>query len=168
MALNCGRLFAIVLPAFLSTAVSCRAWLGGRLSTTPAGRRGPGEPRSVQLFPTRAPVSLCGSGAHRHHPWSAPYQSALRVLPTHRLLPFALSGQAACFRVHNALRLTVRSANPGDTRTNPLHPAPTIYSPLWKHEQEETGVTDDLIRLSLGVEHPEDILADLEQALRAA
>ena len=84
------------------------------------------------------------------------------------LLSFTLADKAACFRFINALRLILRSANLGDTRTILLHPASTIYSTLWKHEQEETGVTDDLIRLSLGVEHPEDILADLEQALRAA
>ena len=84
------------------------------------------------------------------------------------LLSFTLADKDACFRFINALRLILRSANLGDTRTILLHPASTIYSTLWKHEQEETGVTDDLIRLSLGVEHPEDILADLEQALRAA
>ncbi len=38
---------------------------------------------------------------------------------------------------------------------------------MWKHEQEALGVTENMIRLSLGIEHPEDVLADLEQALAA-
>ena len=46
-------------------------------------------------------------------------------------------------------------------------PESTIYGAFWKPEQERLGVTGDLVRLSLGIEHIEDILADLDQALRA-
>ncbi|HKI99500.1 MAG TPA: PLP-dependent transferase [bacterium] len=84
------------------------------------------------------------------------------------LLSFTLADKAACFRFLNACRLVGRVTNLGDTRTLALHPASTIYATFWKHEQEQVGVTEDLIRLSLGIEHPVDILADLEQALAAA
>jgi O-acetylhomoserine (thiol)-lyase len=84
------------------------------------------------------------------------------------LLSFRLADKAACFRFLNACRLVARVTNLGDTRTMALHPASTIYATFWQHEQQQVGVTEDLIRLSLGIEHPADILADLEQALGAA
>jgi O-acetylhomoserine (thiol)-lyase len=84
------------------------------------------------------------------------------------VLAFELADKAACFRFLNALRLVRRSTNLGDTRSLALHPASTIYGTLWKHEQEQAGVSERLIRFSLGIEHAADILADLEQALAAA
>jgi O-acetylhomoserine (thiol)-lyase len=81
------------------------------------------------------------------------------------VLALALADKAACFRFLNALRLVRRSTNLGDTRSLAIHPASTIYGTFWKHEQEQAGVTEGLIRFSLGIEHPADILADLEQAL---
>ena len=84
------------------------------------------------------------------------------------VLAFSLANKAACFRFLNALRLVRRCTNLGDTRSLAIHPASTIYGNFWKHEQEQAGVTEGLIRFSLGVEHPEDLLADLEQALEAA
>ena len=59
-------------------------------------------------------------------------------------------------------------ANIGDTRTLIIHPASTTHSQLEPEEQASTGVTPDLIRLSVGLEHIDDLLADLEQALAAA
>ncbi len=84
------------------------------------------------------------------------------------LLSFTLADKAACFRFLNRLQLAQRVINLGDTRTLANHPASTIYGTFWKHEQELAGVPDTLIRFSLGIEHPADILADLEQALEAA
>ena len=84
------------------------------------------------------------------------------------LLSFTLADKAACFRFLNRLQLVQRVINLGDTRTLANHPASTIYGTFWKHEQELAGVPDTLIRFSLGIEHPADILADLEQALQAA
>ncbi|MDH5752566.1 MAG: PLP-dependent transferase [Deltaproteobacteria bacterium] len=83
------------------------------------------------------------------------------------LLSFRLADKAACFRFLDALELVQRVTNLGDTRTLALHPASTIYASFWKHEQEEAGVTEDLIRLSVGIEHSGDIISDLEQALNA-
>lgn len=84
------------------------------------------------------------------------------------VLSFELADKAACFRFLNACRLVQRVVNLGDTRSMALHPASTIYGTFWKHQQEQVGVTDGMIRFSLGIEHPTDILADLEQALAAA
>jgi len=59
-------------------------------------------------------------------------------------------------------------ANVGDAKSLVIHPASTTHQQLTAEEQVTTGVTADLIRLSVGIEHIDDILADLDQALRAA
>lgn len=79
---------------------------------------------------------------------------------------FRLGGKGECFRFLNALRLVKRAVNLGDTKSIAVHPASTIYGTIWPVEREELGVTEDLIRLSVGLENPTDIIADLEQALR--
>ena len=56
----------------------------------------------------------------------------------------------------------------GDAKSLIIHPASTTHQQLGPEEQASSGVTDDLIRLSVGIEHIDDILADLDQALRAA
>jgi len=58
-------------------------------------------------------------------------------------------------------------ANIGDARSLVIHPASTTHQQLTPEEQRSTGVTEDLVRLSVGLEHPDDILADLDQALGA-
>ncbi|MFC4987666.1 O-acetylhomoserine aminocarboxypropyltransferase/cysteine synthase family protein [Saliphagus infecundisoli] len=59
-------------------------------------------------------------------------------------------------------------ANIGDAKTLVIHPASTTHGQLTPEEQEEAGVTPDLVRLSVGIEDPADILADLERAISAA
>ena len=59
-------------------------------------------------------------------------------------------------------------ANVGDAKSLIIHPASTTHSQLEPEEQASTGVTADLIRLSVGLEHIDDLLADLAQALAAA
>ena len=56
-------------------------------------------------------------------------------------------------------------ANIGDARSLAIHPASTTHSQLTADEQIATGVTDGYVRLSIGIEHIDDILADLDQAL---
>ncbi|MCZ6730454.1 MAG: aminotransferase class V-fold PLP-dependent enzyme [SAR324 cluster bacterium] len=80
---------------------------------------------------------------------------------------FRLADKAACFSFLNRLRLVKRAVNLGDTKSIALHPASTIYGTFWPHEQEQLGVTEDMIRLSVGLESPADIIADLDQALQA-
>jgi O-acetylhomoserine (thiol)-lyase len=59
-------------------------------------------------------------------------------------------------------------ANVGDAKSLIIHPASTTHSQLEPAEQESTGVTEDLVRLSVGLEHVDDLIADLEQALQGA
>ena len=84
------------------------------------------------------------------------------------VLCFELEDKAACFRFLNALTLVQRVTNLGDTRTLAVHPHSTIYGPFWAHEQELLGVNLRMVRLSVGIEHCEDILADLARGLEAA
>lgn len=57
------------------------------------------------------------------------------------------------------------SANLGDTRSIVTHPASTTHSKLSPEERAQSGITDGMVRISVGLEHPEDIVADLDQAL---
>ena len=59
-------------------------------------------------------------------------------------------------------------ANVGDAKSLIIHPASTTHSQLDPEEQASTGVTEDLVRLSVGLEHVDDLIADLTQALEAA
>ncbi len=59
-------------------------------------------------------------------------------------------------------------ANVGDAKSLIIHPGSTTHSQLEPEEQALTGVSDDLVRLSVGLEHPDDLIADLERALTAA
>ncbi|HDQ03610.1 MAG TPA: O-acetylhomoserine aminocarboxypropyltransferase/cysteine synthase [Deltaproteobacteria bacterium] len=65
----------------------------------------------------------------------------------------------------NSLQLISHLANIGDAKTLAIHPASTTHSQLSPEEQQATGVTPDFIRLSIGIEHIDDILADIDQAL---
>ena len=68
----------------------------------------------------------------------------------------------------NALLLHSHVANIGDARSLAIHPASTTHSQLTAAERDSAGVTDDYVRLSVGIEDIEDIIADLEQALAKA
>jgi len=68
----------------------------------------------------------------------------------------------------NALELHYHVANIGDARSLAIHPASTTHSQLTEEEQLQTGVTPGYVRLSVGLEHPEDIIADLKKGLEAA
>ena len=68
----------------------------------------------------------------------------------------------------DALELFYHVANIGDSRSLAIHPATTTHSQLSGEDQLATGVTPGYVRLSVGIEHIDDILADLDQALEAA
>ncbi|QEX17679.1 O-acetylhomoserine aminocarboxypropyltransferase [Hypericibacter terrae] len=85
------------------------------------------------------------------------------------LLGFELKGgKEAGRKFIDALQLFYHVANIGDARSLAIHPATTTHSQLSPEEQLQTGVTDGYVRLALGIEHIDDILADLGQALEAA
>lgn len=68
----------------------------------------------------------------------------------------------------NSVKLLSHLANIGDAKSLVIHPASTTHQQLTREEQEETGVTEDYIRLSIGLEDVEDIKEDISQALRNA
>jgi len=82
---------------------------------------------------------------------------------------FGIKGGAEAGRkLIDSVKLFSLLANVGDAKSLIIHPASTTHQQLTPEEQATTGTTDDLVRLSVGVEHIDDILADLDQALRAA
>ena len=85
------------------------------------------------------------------------------------LVGFELAaGREAGRRFIDSLKLLYHVANIGDSRSLAIHPASTTHSQLTAEEQLATGVSDGYVRLSIGIEHIDDILADLSQALDAA
>ena len=84
------------------------------------------------------------------------------------LLGFELKGgKDAGQKFIESLKMFYHVANIGDSRSLAIHPATTTHSQLTPEEQLQTGVTDGYVRLSLGIEHVDDIIADLDQALAA-
>jgi len=77
-------------------------------------------------------------------------------------------GHAAGRRFIDALQLFYHVANIGDARSLAIHPASTTHSQLSPEDQLATGVTEGYVRLSIGIEHIDDILGDLDHALKAA
>jgi O-acetylhomoserine (thiol)-lyase len=85
------------------------------------------------------------------------------------LVGFELKGgREAGRKFIDALKMFYHVANIGDARSLAIHPASTTHSQLSPEEQLKTGVTDGYVRLAVGIEHIDDIIADLEQALAAA
>ena len=85
------------------------------------------------------------------------------------LVGFELKGGLAAGRQFiDALQMHYHVANIGDARSLAIHPATTTHSQLLPEEQMATGVTEGYVRLSVGIEHIDDILADLDQALTAS
>jgi O-acetylhomoserine (thiol)-lyase len=82
------------------------------------------------------------------------------------LLSFGIKGGFdAAVKFYDALNLFVRLVNIGDVKSLAAHPASTTHRQLSTQELESAGVTPDMIRLCVGIEDIEDIIADLEQAL---
>ena len=85
------------------------------------------------------------------------------------ILSFGIKGgREAGARFQDALGLILRLVNIGDCKSLACHPATTTHRQLSAAELEKAGVSQDMIRLSIGIEHIDDILADLDQALAAA
>lgn len=85
------------------------------------------------------------------------------------ILGFGIKGGLeAGKRFINAVGLLSHLANIGDAKSLVIHPASTTHQQLTREEQETTGVTEDYIRLSIGLENVEDIKEDIDQALRKA
>jgi O-succinylhomoserine sulfhydrylase len=79
-----------------------------------------------------------------------------------------LGGYERCRRFLDALRLCSHSPNLGDTRTIVTHPTSTTHSKLTEEERQAVGIVPGLVRISVGLEHLDDIIGDIEQALAAS
>ncbi len=110
-------------------------------------------------------VNYPGLPSHSHH------AAAERYLPdgTGAILGFGIrGGEEAGKKFIENVKLASHLANIGDAKTLVIHPASTTHSQLTAEEQASAGVTPEYIRVSVGIEDAEDIIADLDQALRAA
>jgi O-acetylhomoserine (thiol)-lyase len=85
------------------------------------------------------------------------------------ILSFGIKGgREAGAKFIDALKLAVRLVNIGDAKTLACHPATTTHRQLSPAELATAGVSEDMVRLSIGIEHIDDIIEDLDQALAAA
>jgi O-acetylhomoserine (thiol)-lyase len=84
------------------------------------------------------------------------------------LLTFGIKGGfEAAKKFYDALKLIKRLVNLGDAKSLACHPASTTHRQMSAEEQRNAGVKPEMIRLSVGIEHIDDIIGDLDQALRA-
>ncbi|KKK90628.1 hypothetical protein LCGC14_2721090, partial [marine sediment metagenome] len=84
------------------------------------------------------------------------------------LLTFKLGSRERCFALIDNLKLVKNLANLGDAKTLIIHPASTIYHDCSKEEMAQAGVSEGLLRVSVGIESITDIIADFEQAFKEA
>ncbi len=104
-------------------------------------------------------------------PGDSNYQKAQKYLAGSggSMVVFGIKGGAAAgSRFIEALKLFSHLANVGDAKSLAIHPASTTHSQMSEEQQREGGIPPEMIRLSVGIEHIDDITADLNQALQAA
>ena len=110
-------------------------------------------------------VSYPGLESHASHGLAKKYLSG----GFGGIVTFGIKGGVdAGRRLIDAVKVFSLLANVGDAKSLIIHPASTTHSQLAEDEQIATGVTPDLIRLSVGLEHVDDLIADLDQAIRVA
>jgi O-acetylhomoserine (thiol)-lyase len=81
------------------------------------------------------------------------------------IMSFDLESKDACFAFMNKLQIIRRATNLNDNKTLIIHPQSTIYAEFTAVERKEAGIRDTMMRLSVGIENVEDLIADMEQAL---
>lgn len=110
-------------------------------------------------------VSYAGLPEHPHHALAQKYMGG----QASGILTFGVNGGFdAGVKFYDALGLFKRLVNIGDAKSLACHPASTTHRQLTEDEQRAVGVSPEAIRLSVGIEHIDDILADLDQALAAS
>jgi O-acetylhomoserine (thiol)-lyase len=119
----------------------------------------------LQAHPAVAWVSYAGLKSHPHHALAQKYMRGRAS----GILTFGVKGGFdAGVKFYDALKLFKRLVNIGDAKSLACHPASTTHRQLTEQEQLAVGVKPETIRLSVGIEHADDLLADLDQALGAA
>ena len=118
-----------------------------------------------ELQPEVAWVSYPGLPSHPSHELAKRYLTG----GFGGIVTFGVKGGVdAGRRLIDNIKIFSLLANVGDAKSLIIHPASTTHSQLDPEEQVLTGVTEDLVRLSVGLEHVDDLIADLSQALEAA
>jgi len=103
-----------------------------------------------------------------NHPYHASAKKYLRTGQFGSIVVFGIKGGIEAGKTFiNNVKLSSLLANVGDAKTLVIHPASTTHQQLSEKEQEDAGVTPELIRISVGIEHIDDILEDFDEALRA-
>jgi cystathionine beta-lyase/cystathionine gamma-synthase len=144
------------------------AWLAHRgLKTLPLrmGRQCENARAVASSLATHPKVTKVNHPSLKTHP---DHETAGRVLSdTGGLVSFELAaeGREAAFSFLDSLKLCVKAPSLGDIYTLAIHPATSSHRELSPSRRERLGVGENLVRLSCGIEHPEDIISDLEQAL---
>jgi O-acetylhomoserine (thiol)-lyase len=119
----------------------------------------------LEQNPLVAWVNYPGLASHKDH------ARALKYLPKGEgaIIGFGIKGgMEAGKKFIDSVKLLSHLANIGDAKSLVIHPASTTHQQLSEEEQEASGVTADFIRLSIGLEHIDDIIADIQQALDAS
>jgi O-acetylhomoserine (thiol)-lyase len=110
-------------------------------------------------------VNYVGFSDNPHHGLAQKYLGGRAC----SIMTFGVAGGAlAAINFYDQLKLVKRVVNLGDAKTLACHPASTTHRQMSPEELRAAGVTSDMIRLSVGIEHFEDIIADLDQALEAS
>jgi O-acetylhomoserine (thiol)-lyase len=118
----------------------------------------------LEANPAVAWVNYAGLPGNRYH------ELAQRLCPkgSGAVFTFGLKGgYAAGVKLVSNVKMFSHLANIGDTRSLIIHPASTTHSQLTPEQRALAGAGDDVVRLSIGLEDADDIIADLEQALAA-
>ncbi|MDR2637248.1 MAG: O-acetylhomoserine aminocarboxypropyltransferase/cysteine synthase [Zoogloeaceae bacterium] len=118
--------------------------------------------RYLRQHPKVSWVNYAGLEDHPDHPLVQKYMRG----HASGILTFGVKGgREGGIAFQDALKLFTRLVNIGDCKSLACHPASTTHRQLAANELAKAGVSEDMIRLSIGIEHEEDLIADLEQAL---
>ncbi len=121
--------------------------------------------RHLKSHPKVSWVNYAGLPDHADHALAKKYMEG----KASGILTFGVKGGlAAGGRFQDALKLFTRLVNIGDAKSLACHPASTTHRQLSPTELAKAGVSEDMIRLSIGIEHIDDLIADLDQALASA
>lgn len=121
--------------------------------------------KHLEAHPQVEWVNYPGLASHSHHAQATQYLTRGQGA----ILGFGIKGGAEAGKAFiNSCKLASHLANIGDARTLVIHPASTTHSQLTEEEQAKTGVVPEYVRVSVGLEDLQDILADIDQALVAA
>jgi len=153
--------------------------IGGTLAAEPAHRIATGaETLALRMERASANALQLARFLAGHPKVSRVYYPGLDGHPQHRLagelfkaygalMSFELADGIDCFDFLNRLKLVIKSSHLGDNRTLAIPIAHTIYWEMGPQRRAEMGIVDSLIRLSIGIEDADDLVADFQQALAA-